>query len=213
MNKKDILSLPIANQETKMDELDNQYGHGMCTQSDIEQMAKEMLSTLPKLNRNALRDEMDNMHVNVYIDPTTFNINEGLAKAQGYRERLTGILALAEREVNVRLKVLDMLSMANTVMSKAGSADKRKGEALLKYPTQFIYLEAAETFRNEVQMYLNNMKATSESISRQASVLQAQITLGEVRKRSENDNSTGSGYESLLNTKNTVEEFQWDTVK
>lgn len=204
MNKKDILSLPLVNQETKMEELDNQYGHGVCTQNDIEQMAKEMLATLPKLNRNDLRDEMDNMHVNVYIDPTTFNINEGLAKAQGYRERLTGILVLAEREVNIRTKVLEMLSMANTVMSKAGSADKRKGEALLKYPTQFIYLEAAETFRDEVQMYLNNMKATSESISRQASVLQAQITLGEIRRNTNTDSAVGTAYEVALNKPNAL---------
>ena len=103
---------------------------------------------------------------------------------------------LAEREVNIRNKVLDMLSMANTVMSKASSADKRKGEALLKYPTQFIFLEAAETFRNEVQMVLNNMKATSESISRQASVLQAQITLGEIHRKA--DNTVGSVYENDL---------------
>lgn len=198
MKKNDILSLPLVNQETKMEELENSYGHGTCSVGDIENMAKEMLSTLPKLNRNALRDEMDQMHVNVYVDPTTFNINEGLAQAQAYRERLTTILMLAEREVNIRNKVLDMLSMANTVMSKASSADKRKGEALLKYPTQFIFLEAAETFRNEVQMVLNNMKATSESISRQASVLQAQITLGEIHRKA--DNTIGSVYENDLKT-------------
>ena len=210
MNKKDIISLPASNQETKMDELENKYGHGTCSVTDIENMAQEMLSTLPRLNRNILRDEMDAMHVNVYVEPTTFNINEGLAKAQGYRERLTGILALAEREVNVRSKVLDMLSMANTTLSKASSADKRKGEALLKYATQFIYLEAAETFRNEVQMFLNNMKATSETISRQASVIQAQITLGEIhRKAEETLNSTGEVYESLLGKKKPIEEINW----
>ena len=36
----------------------------------------------------------------------------------------------------------------------------------------------------EVQMYMNNMKATGEAISRQASVLQSQIQLGELRKKS-----------------------------
>lgn len=208
MNKNDILVKPLTNQETKMDELDNQYGHGNCTVTDIEQMAKEMLSTLPKLNRNALRDEMDNMHVNIYSDPTTFNINEGLAQAQAYRERLTGILALAEREYNVRTKVLDMLIMANNVMSKASSADKRKGEALLKYSTQFIFLEAAETFRNEVQMFLNNMKATSDTISRQASVIQAQISLGELHRKV-NDLSAGYVYENNLNEKKSVQEIPW----
>ena len=207
MNKKDILAMPMINQEDKMDDLDNRYGHGSCGLTDIEQMAQEMLATLPKLNRNALRDEMDAMHINIYAEPTTFNINEGLAKAQGYRERLTGILALAEREYNVRNKVLDMLIMANTVTSKATSADKRKGEALLKYSTQFIFLEAAETFRNEVQMFLNNMKATSDTISRQASVIQAQIALGELHRKI--DPATGQAYETLLNDKKPVQEITW----
>jgi hypothetical protein len=126
---------------------------------------------------------MAEMHVEVYTEPTTFSINEGLAKAQAYRERLAGILALAEREFNIRSKVLDMLAMANSVLSKASSADKRRGEVLLKYPSQFIYLEAAETFKDEVALLLKNMQSTSETISRQASVLQSQITLGEIRRR------------------------------
>lgn len=176
-----------SNYEKQLSKLDNAYGNGVCTQNDIERMAKEMLSTIPPLNRDALRQEMSNMHVDVYIDPTTFNINEGLALSQAFRERLSGILALADREYNVRSKVLEMLVMAHNVVSKASSADKRKGEALMRYAVQFFHLEAAETFRNEVKTYLDNMRATSETISRQASVIQAQITLGEIRKKDPNN--------------------------
>ena len=182
MHKDDIKVESAKEYEATIDEIDKNYNHGFCQQNDIEMMAKEMLDTIPKIDRNKLRNEMDEMHVNVYTEPTTFNINEGLAKAQAYRERLAGILALATREYNIRYKVLEMLSMANNVSSKASSADKRKGEALMKYANQFIHLEAAETFKDEVNMFLNNMKSTSETISRQASVLQAQIALGEVRK-------------------------------
>ena len=182
MTKDDIKVESVKEYESTIDEIENKYDHGFCQQTDIEMMAKEMLDTIPKIDRNKLRDEMDAMHVDVYTEPTTFNINEGLAKAQAYRERLAGILVLATREYNIRYKVLEMLSMANNVSSKASSADKRKGESLMKYANQFIHLEAAETFKDEVNMFLNNMRSTSETISRQASVLQAQIALGEVRK-------------------------------
>lgn len=201
LKETDISTPEQISYETQLNNLENKYGMGTCTYNDIEQMAKDMLATLPRLNRDLLRDEMSKMHVDIYIDPTTFNINEGLALAQAFRERLAGILALADKEYNVRVKVFEMLTMAHGVMSKASSADKRKGEGLIKYAVQFIQLEAAETFRNEVKTYLDNMKATSETISRQASVLQAQITLGEIRRK---DNNFVQAEMNLQNDK-----FQW----
>lgn len=179
----DVKEQAKQNYEDTLQSIDNKYGHGFATMDDIQDMAKEMLETIPKLDRNKLREEMDLMHVEVYPEPTTFNINEGLAKAQGYKERLAGILVQAQREYNVRNKVWDMLAAATNVMSKLSSADKRKGEAIMKYSAYFLQLEAAETFMEEVQMYMNNMKATGEAISRQASVLQSQIQLNEIRRK------------------------------
>ena len=179
----DIKELPEKDYEETLDELNKKYNNINCQLKDIEDIANKMIASLPKLNRTALREEMGQMHVDILLEPTTASINEGLAKAQAYRERLSGILVLADREYNVREKALEMVTMANSVFSKASSADKRKGEALMKYSMQFIHLEAAETFKDEVQTILNNMKSTSETVSRQASVLQAQIELGEVRKK------------------------------
>lgn len=202
----DIKQSPSADYETQLSKLDNKYGKGRCTQNDIEEMANDMLASIPILDRDKLRIEMNNMHVDIYIEPTTFNINEGLAKAQAYRERLSGILALADREFNLRAKVFDMLMMAHNVVSKASSADKRKGEAVTKYATQYMHLGAAETFRNEVKTYLDNMRATSETISRQASVIQAQITLGEIRRKDDINTNFINSEDAL---KCGVEEFSW----
>lgn len=183
----DIIAQPANDYESTLDDIDNKYGSGHCMMSDIEEMAKEMIASLPKINRNKIRKELESMHVTVYTDPTTFNINEGLALSQAYKERLAGILALAQRECQVRNKVFDMLVMSNNVISKATSADKRKGEAIMKYPNAYLKLEAADTFAQEVKMYLDNMKSTGDAISRQASVLQAQIAIGDIHKKS-NDN-------------------------
>lgn len=209
VNPMDINQQVKIDYEQQLNNLDNKYGSGKCGVTEIEEMANEMLATIPKLNRNQLRIEMSQMHVDVYIDPTTFNINEGLAKAQAYRERLAGILALADREFNQRTKVFEMLVMAHNVVSKASSADKRKGEAIMKYAVQFLQLEAAETFRNEVKTYLDNMRATSETISRQASVLQAQITLGEIRRK-DNINTSFAESENALSARRSIEEFTWN---
>jgi len=198
MKDTDIREQAKTDFDEYLDTIDNSYGHGYCLQNDIEQLAKELISTLPKIDRKKLRQEMDEMFVEVYDNPTTFNINEGIAKAQGYRERLGEMLILASREYNVRNSVMEMLTTSNTVVSKASSADKRKGEAMMKYPTQFIHLEAAEAFKDEVQAKLNNMKAVSDAVSRQASVLQLQMQLGEIHKDDETDRKlksiTGEAY-------------------
>ena len=204
INSTDINQKAQIDYEQQLDNVSNKYGKGTGSITDIENIAQDMLFTIPKLDRNKLREEMMSMHVDIYLDPTTFNINEGLAKAQAYRERLSGILALADREYNTRTKIFEMLTMAHNVVSKATSADKRKGEAMIKYVTQYIQLEAAETFRNEVKTHLDNMRATSETISRQASVLQAQIALGEIRKK---DNYIVA--EKNLTEQNNIKEMEW----
>ena len=206
----DILQQASKDYESSLNDLDKRF-HGQCKLTDIEIIAEEMLATIPKLNRDKLRDEMSQMHVAVYPNPSTFNINEGLALAQGYRERLAGILALADQEFNTRSKVLEMLMMAHIVTSKASSADKRKGEALIKYPSQFLALEAAETFKNEVMLFLKNMQSTSETISRQASVLQAQIALGEVRRKDYSDNVSSMAEETIRKgvVNKPIEELEW----
>ena len=204
---------PKTDYETTVDNIDNKYGQGECNMTDIVDMAKEMISALPKIDRTKLRAEMETMHVTVYTEPTTFNINEGLAKSQGYKERLAGILAYAQREYQVRNKVFDMLCMANNVISKQGSADKRKGEAVMRYPTFYITLEAAETFANEVKMFLDNMKSTGDAISRQASVLQAQIAIGDIHKKNGANTSVWeNGNDAITLAEETYSKMQNDKI-
>lgn len=209
----DIKTPATNDYETKLADVEAKHGNSTtCNMADIEQIAKEMLMTLPKLNRPEIRNEMAMMHVPVHQDPTTFNINEGLALVQGYKDRLAGILALAQREFNLRDKVFDMLIDANNVISKASSADKRKGEAIMKYPTAYLNLEAAETFQDEVELYLNNMKSIGEAISRQASVLSAQISLGEYRKRTPDQNIDPNNPAEEMDYKSGVKKLDWDKV-
>ena len=81
----------------------------------------------------------------------------------------------------IRKKCLDMLMDAVNLISKATSADKRRGEATLRYPIMVIQTESAEIFMKEIEFIYSNIKSTVDSISRQASVMSMQITLGERR--------------------------------
>lgn len=148
---------------------------------DVEKMVNDLLASLPKINRNAWRTEMEDMIVPVKENPTTFDINEGLAIAQGYKERLGEMLLYAQREYKIRKKCLDMLMDAVNLISKASSADKRRGEATLRYPIMVIQTESAEIFMKEIEFIYSNIKSTVDSISRQASVMNMQIMLGERR--------------------------------
>lgn len=149
---------------------------------ELEQIVNEMLSTLPRINRNAIRKEMEEMHVNLQQNPHTSDLNEGLAKAQGYKDRLAEIYTLALREFKLRSRCVDMLFDANNVVSKGKSADVRRGEATMRYPMLLVQLEAAESFMKEVEHVLQNIKSAHESVSRQVSVAQIQLQLGEIRR-------------------------------
>ena len=179
----DILQQSTITSEQMLNNVENGYGHGNCTYEDLEDMAEQMIASLPKLNRTKLQEEMQTLHVAVFTDPTTAQINVGLALVQGYKERLAGIFVLAMREVQMRTKAFELLQNAGITVSKQSSADKRKGEALMRYPQQFILLESAKIFADEVEMFMNNMKATGETISRQVSVLQLQLSIGEIHRK------------------------------
>lgn len=178
------------------------------TMQELEKVVDSIIATLPKLNRRKLRAEIETFQVALSQTPTTHDINEGLALAQGYKDRLSEIYMMALREQKTRSRCVDLLFDANNVISKGKSADVRRGEATMKYPMHLIQLEGAETFLKEVEHILQNVKSAHEAISRQASVMQIQLQLGEVRKAPTKEYSTNSLAEEAR-SKNGPQELDW----
>jgi len=170
-----------------LEELNSQPTKQAYSTDDLEKIANSILSTIPKLDRNGYRREMLKMQVKVSENPTTFELNEGLARVQGYKDRLAEIFNLANNEYRLRKRTLEMLFDAQSVLSKASNTEKRRGEATLKYPLLVLNLEAAEIFVDEVEQIMGNMKSTSEIISRQVSVCQIQLQIGDVRKNNQSE--------------------------
>ena len=152
---------------------------------------------------------MEQMIVPMQENPTTYDINDGLAKSQGYRDRLSEMLLYAQREYRLRKRCLEMLFDAVNLISKASSADKRRGEASMRYPVMVLQVEASEIFLKEIESIYNNIKTTADAISRQASVIGMQISLGERRQNNPGgkDVVPQSSAEEITNKEKSWDDF------
>lgn len=178
----DIAIQPESSFEQTLDDLTATKSKPVSGLEDLEEIVNGMLATLPRINRNSIRSEMENMNVVLKQNPHTSDLNEGLSKAQGYKDRLSEIYTLALREFKLRSRCVDMLFDANNVVSKGKSADVRRGEATMRYPMLLIQLEAAESFLKEVEHVLQNIKSAQEAVSRQISLMQIQLQIGDIRR-------------------------------
>lgn len=208
----DFSTIPTTNVD---DVIDSLAGSNVGTISDLENIVNQIISSIPKLNKNKIRKEMENMIVQTYQAPTTFDINAGLSVSQSYKDRLTEIYTTAMNEYKTRKRCVEMLFDANNLLSKASSADKRKGEATMKYPIYLLQLETAENFMKEIEQVMNNMKSITETISRQGSMISAQIQLGEYRKKLPSDFNNSSDAEEANDYHSGAPKInvEWDNIR
>jgi hypothetical protein len=211
MKEKDIKNLGDGDFEDVITTEANKKGNkDKVTLGELEDMVNNILSTLPKLNKRALRNEMDNMTVNIPESPTTFDINEGLSKSQGYKDRLVEIHRMADREYRLRKRLVNMLLDAAQYMSKGRSKDKRRGEATMRYPIHLMQLESAKIFAEEVKETLKNIKSIQDSVSRQGTMIQSQLKLGEYRKKPKDNNMQNVNYDDQQNEQDSNQKTKMD---
>lgn len=192
--------------------LDDEYGSKDCSFGDVEDIGKTIISTLKPMNINELRKEIESMHVEIFDNPTTFQLLDAMSKVQEYKSRVSEILNNVEHEYLIRKRVNDMLFDANQAVSKQSSADKRRGEATIRYPMLLLQFENINSFRTEVNNIMNNMRSIGDTVSRQASIISMQITLGEYRKKLPKELADGA--EGVINKdyKTGVSEVPWSQV-
>ena len=212
IDEKDLIPQKSSSQKTTLDKLDEEYGDKNCSFAEVEQIGKAMIAALPKINFNKIRNEMEHMQVDVYENPTTFQITESMAKVQQYKNRLSEIASMVEHEYMTRKRVNDILFDANQAVSKQSSADKRRGEATLRFPILLLRFTDIESFRYEVTSKMNNLRSIGDTISRQASVMQMQITLGEYRKKTPQEFEQRGEGEYKLDYKSGAPELTWENV-
>jgi hypothetical protein len=198
--------------QSTLNELDSEYGSKECSFNDVEDIGKTIISTLKPINMNKLRSEMNNMSVEIFENPTTFQLAEAMAKVQEFKNRLSEIMNDVEHEYLVRKRVNDMLFDANQAVSKQSSADKRRGEATIRYPMLLLQFENINSFRTEVTNVMNNMRSIGDTVSRQASILNMQISLGEYRKKLPVELQDNGEATQKVDYKSGVPSLEWEDV-
>lgn len=198
--------------QSTLNELDSEYGSKECSFNDVEDIGKTIISTLKPINMNKLRSEMNNMSVEIFENPTTFQLAEAMAKVQEFKNRLSEIMNDVEHEYLVRKRVNDMLFDANQAVSKQSSADKRRGEATIRYPMLLLQFENINSFRTEVTNVMNNMRSIGDTVSRQASILNMQISLGEYRKKLPVELQDNGEATQKVDYKSGVPSLEWADV-
>ena len=163
-----------------IDKTDNSF-------KDIEDICVDILKSLPHLDYGAYELEISEMVIHTYENPTTFQLLEALDQVQQYKNRLSEIMNDIEQEYSVRKTTLELLEVANNVASVQKSADKRNGEAMMRYPTLYLKKTAIESLRTLAMSTMNNLKAIGDVVSRQASIIGFQISLGEYKKKNSLD--------------------------
>ena len=79
INENDILEQPIISTDEAISSLQGAPSGQMNGIIEIEKMVNDLIQSLPKINKVVWRQEMENMVVPMQQNPTTFDINEGLA--------------------------------------------------------------------------------------------------------------------------------------
>lgn len=179
-----------------MDDLEAEYGATQCTFADLEQITKSVVGAVKTVDIDDYRRQIDEMTVDLSSDPTTFQLMEQLSIIQGYKDRLTTMLNAVDTECAVRKCAVDMLLDANQAVSNASSADKRRGEAKIRWPVLIMRYEIINAFRSELTAILNNMRSRGDSVSRQVSLIDMQIRLGEYRRKSPDELKANPGEEA-----------------
>ena len=148
---------------------------------DLEAMTMATIAALPPVDEDAVRAELRSINIPVYDDPTPAQLSRGLADVQAFKDRVGALANTVERVYMVRKRMLEMLFDANQAVSSASSVDKRRGEAQLRWPMLQLDLVNVEALRLELTTVMQNLRSKGDVLSRQASILQMQIQLGEHR--------------------------------
>lgn len=150
-----------------------------------------------------LRAELASIHINLDADPASIGIghlNEKIAEVHSLKDRVAGMLSDAIANVSERDRLYQEAKMLyeakfDTLLNNDQEIRNLKSEGLrtaacnAKLPDEYakmnsakIDLADAESFQKIVQTKYNLLDSANTNISRQISVIQLQLDIGEVNR-------------------------------
>lgn len=153
---------------------------------------------IPELDYDNLHEELNKYYdISIEEDMDTNQINDMLTKMQNIRSRVAFITSQAMRTYKAKKTIVDML-MAILVKeadaSKYKNKEAREGFATERLLDLNLDLRIAEFLKDNAEMCLNNLNNMISTVSRQISVLQIELQLGQLTRYNTNDDGDDSDW-------------------
>ena len=127
---------------------------------------------LPKLNYAEIYEELGDLAIKSHPSPTLQVINDEIQKVQAAKERLSEIYRNVERNFFLKKRSVDILECAWAKYTSEKSADKRKGDAVMRVSNFVTDFALTEACYRVCQHIIKNLDSCHDSLSRQITVNQ-----------------------------------------
>jgi len=134
---------------------------------------------LPKLNYPEIYEELSDLAIKSHPSPTHQIINDEIQKVQAAKERLSEIYRNVERNFFLKKRSIDILESAWAKYTSEKSADKRKGDAVMRVSNFVTDFALTECCFRVCQHIIKNLDSCHESLSRQITVNQLLLKMND----------------------------------
>ncbi|MCK9435339.1 MAG: hypothetical protein M0R32_11160 [Candidatus Cloacimonetes bacterium] len=153
--------------------------------SEFQQLVDSIHSvmrTLPKLDYDALHDELrESEYLQIIIpeDPSLNQLSSAAVKVQAAKDRVSQIMLDAERNSKILKHYSKAIYSAWLRLSGDGSQDRRESDATTRTWDFAGEAAEAEALFSACKSVLDNLKDKWDTISRNVSIVELRIKLGE----------------------------------
>jgi len=134
---------------------------------------------LPILNYPEIYEELSDLAIKSHPSPTLQIINDEIQKVQAAKERLSEIYRDVERNFFLKKRSIDILESAWAKYTSEKSADKRKGDAVMRVSNFVTDFALTECCYRVCQHIIKNLDSCHESLSRQITVNQLLLKMND----------------------------------
>jgi len=145
----------------------------------LVEMLQYQYSGLPKLDYKKIYKELPDLNVRSVQSPTLQMINDEIQRIQAAKERLGDIYMNVERNFFLKKRAVDILESAWYKYTCEKSADKRKGDAVVRISNFSADLATTESCYKVCQHIIKNLDDAHESLSRQITVNQLLLKMND----------------------------------
>jgi len=146
---------------------------------DLVDRVQYQYKCLPVLNYKEIYEELSDLAIKSNPSPTLQGINDEIQKVQAAKERLSEIYRHVERNFFLKKRSVDIIESAWAKYTNEKSADKRKGDAVLRVSNFTIDFALVEACYRVCQHVIKNLDSCHESLSRQITVNQLLLKMND----------------------------------